>query len=176
MEVKANSLDKSLFPNGIPEDELSIQRTMELYKLMVSSSENLVSRRQAVNTFFLTINSAILTTGGLLVSNQTSIELRSIGIIVLGITGAILALAWKSLIKSFGQLNKGKFAVINRIEQIFPAAIYVAEWKALDEGRDPKKYRSFSSREVWAPWTFFGIYCICTGVVLFVMLGSNVLF
>lgn len=176
MEPTPNYLDQALFPNGIPRDDLSIQRTMELYKLMVSSSENLVARRQAVNTFFLTINSAILTTGGLLISNQTSMELRSIGIIVLGITGAILSLAWKSLIRSFGQLNKGKFAVINRIEQIFPAAIYIAEWKALDEGRDPRKYRSFSSREVWAPWTFFAIYCLCTTIALLGTFRGNRVF
>ena len=44
--------EKVLFPLGPPIDTASTQQTMDLYKIMVSSSESLVSRRQAVNTFF----------------------------------------------------------------------------------------------------------------------------
>ncbi len=46
------------------------------------------------------------------------------GLLVLTITGGILAGAWRSLLLSFGQLNTGKFAVINRIERLLPVAIY----------------------------------------------------
>lgn len=164
----SDELDRSLFPNGVPTSEKDIERTLDLYKLMVSSSEGLVARRQGVNTFFLTINGVILTAAGLLIGNQSDPRFQAIGLAVLTITGAILALAWQSLIKSFGQLNTGKFAVINRIEQILPAAIYLAEWKALDEGRNPKKYQTFTSREVWTPWTFFVIYCASaiTGILV----------
>ena len=68
---------------------------MDLYKLMVSSSEGLVARRQGVNTFFLTINGVVLTAVGLIVSNGSSARLESWGLGVLTLTGAILALAWK---------------------------------------------------------------------------------
>lgn len=159
MTGDSDSIDSALFPNGLPSSDADIQRTLELYKLMVTSSENLVARRQGVNTFFLTINGAILTAAGLLIGNQSDIHLQAIGLSVLAITGAILALAWRSLIRSFGQLNAGKFAVINRIETMLPVAVYLAEWKALDEGRNPRKYRTFTSREVWTPWTFFIVYC-----------------
>ena len=127
---------------------------------MVTSSENLVSRRQGANTFFLTINGAILTAIGLVISNQPSERVGAIGLTVLALAGAVLAMAWRSLIHSFGQLNTGKFAVINRIEETLPVAVYLAEWRALEEGRNPKKYRSFTSREMWPPWVFFAIYCV----------------
>jgi hypothetical protein len=130
--------------------------------MMVASSESLVSRRQGVNTFFLTINGAILTAAGLLLNNGKDPRLQATGLMVLTITGVILSFAWRSLIISFGQLNKGKFVVINRLEELFPAAIYFAEWKALGEGREPKKYRTFTSREVWTPWAFIGIYSVAT--------------
>ena len=159
MTSNSSPIDPFLFPHGLPISESEIDRTVDLYKLMVTSSESLVARRQGVNTFFLTINGAILTAVGLIVSNQSNTRLQATGLAVLAVTGAILALAWRSLIKSFGQLNDGKFAVINRIEQILPAAVYFAEWKALGEGNDPGKYRTFTSREVWVPLTFFVVYC-----------------
>lgn len=172
MSDDQDSFDTTLFPQGKPTSEAGIQQTIDLYKLMVASSESLVARRQGVNTFFLTINGAILTAVGLLIGNQADPKLQAIGLTVLTVTGAILALAWKSLIRSFGQLNTGKFAVINRIETILPAAIYLAEWKALEEGRNPRKYRSFTSREVWTPWTFFAIYCISALIAVLVATGA----
>jgi len=154
------SIDSTLFPNGLLQAKKDIDRTVDLYKLMVTSSENLVSRRQGVNTFFLTINGAILTATGLVISNQPSARVGAICLTVLALAGAVLAMAWRSLIHSFGQLNTGKFAVINRIEETLPVAVYLAEWTALGEGRNPKKYRSFTSGEMWPPWVFFAIYCI----------------
>jgi hypothetical protein len=171
MKHEGRPIDAVLFPHGIPTSEPALARTVELYKLMVASSESLVARRQGVNTFFLTINGAILTAAGLIISNQSDSELQAIGIAVLTATGTLLAAAWRSLIRSFGQLNSGKFAVINRIEEILPAAVYLAEWNALDEGRNPKKYRTFTSREVWTPNAFILIYVLSTVVALLVAAG-----
>jgi hypothetical protein len=159
-------LDGDLFPHGVPSEEKELERTFELYKIMVASSEALVGRRQGVNTFFLTINGALLTAAGLVLGNGEDTRVQAAGLAVLFLTGAILALAWNSLLLSFGQLNTGKFAVINRIERIFPAAIFDAEWKALREGKNPKVYRTFSSREVWTPRTFTAVYVVALVVAI----------
>lgn len=90
---------------------------------------------------------------------------------MLTIAGAVRALAWRGLIRSFGQLNTGTFAVINRIEEILPVAVYLAEWRALEEGKNPKKYRTYTSREVWTPNAFVWIYCASTAVALLVASG-----
>jgi hypothetical protein len=167
-----NPIDGDLFPNGTPTSDAQRDRLFELYKMMVASSENLVARRQGVNTFFLTINGAVLTAAGLILGTGKHAErLHAAGLLVLTVTGGILAVAWRSLINSFGQLNTGKFAVINRIELELPAAIYLAEWKALGEGKAPKKYRTFTSREVWAPWAFVIVYGICSTLELIVVAG-----
>ncbi|WP_158672670.1 RipA family octameric membrane protein [Mycobacterium colombiense] len=167
----SSTFDATLFPNGIPQTEEGISKIIDLYKLMVASSEALVNRRQGVNTFFLTANGAIVTAAGLLLGNGTTHEFRNWGMLALAVTGWVLTAAWKSLIKSAGQLNKGKFAVINRIEEILPAAVYLAEWKALDEGNNPKKYRSFTSRETWVPTVFQWIYVL--GFVVDVVLLAH---
>ncbi|WP_085108889.1 RipA family octameric membrane protein [Mycolicibacillus trivialis] len=162
--IDPEPIDATLFPNGIPSSEGEISRAIDLYKLMVSSSEALVTRRQGVNTFFLTANGAILTATGLVLGHGIAVEFQKWGLLVLAVTGVVIASAWKSLIRSFGQLNTGKFVVINRIEKLLPVAVYLAEWKALDYGKNPKKYRSFTSRETWVPNTFLCIYLV--GVAL----------
>lgn len=165
-----DSIDSCLFPHGVPTDAKDIDRMFELYKIMVASSEALVGRRQGVNTFFLSINGAILTAAGLILGTGNDGQVKAAGLMILAVTGAILAGAWNSLLLSFGQLNAGKFEVINRIEKLFPVAIFEAEWNALKEGKDPKTYRTFSSREVWPPRTLLGLYLISIGTAVAVLL------
>jgi hypothetical protein len=160
-----------LFPFGPPTSNPATQQTFDLYKIMVASSEALVSRRQAVNTFFLTMNGALLTASGLIVQSSGGQRLGGLGIAVLSLAGALLCLAWRSLITSFGQLNRGKFQVINTIERYFTAAIYAAEWEALGRGEDPKTYRSFTSREIWVPNALLVIHLLVAVGALMVAAG-----
>lgn len=160
-----------LFPNGVPTKSEEIRLAVDLYKTMVASSEGLVSRRQGVNTFFLTINGAIVGAVGFMLTISSPEALKLLGLSALTVTGFVLALAWRSLIISFGQLNTGKFKVINEIEKKLPVAIYAAEWTALGEGKDPKVYRSFTSREVWVPWTFMIVYSLATLVQVLSLVG-----
>lgn len=149
-----------LFPFGPPKGDAATQRALDLYKIMVRSSEGLVGRRQAVNTFFLTMNGALLTASGLIVQNSAGNKMGGLGVAVLAVAGAILCAAWRSLISSFGQLNRGKFQVINYIERYLNAAIYAAEWEALGRGEDPTVYRSFTSREIWVPNALLALHLV----------------
>ena len=158
-----------LFPSGVASavnDAPDI--TVDLYKVMVDSSERLVGRRQAVNTFFLTANGALVTAYGVIVKSASDADLAPAGVFLLAVIGVILSGAWKSLITSFGQLNAGKFKVINFMELYLPAAIYDAEWVALGEGKDPKIYTSFTAREKWVPNSFLAFHSL---VALFAVLA-----
>lgn len=160
---------KALLPNGEPATPETKAQYFELYRMMVNSSEALVARRQGVNTFFLTMNGLILTAVGLFVRGGGSGRPQAAGILVLAIAGAALCIAWRSLIISFGQLNRGKFAIINTMEKVLAASIYAAEWEALERGSNPKVYRSFTSREIFVPIAFVMIYTIAvvmSGIVL----------
>jgi hypothetical protein len=160
-----------LFPSGNPKTEAESKELLELYKTMVGSSEALVQRRQTVNTFFLTINGALLTACGLLVQSAGAERLGALGVGALAIAGLILCGAWRSLITSFGQLNRGKFKVIGEIEKSLKAAIYAAEWEALERGENPKVYRSFTSREIWVPNALLAIHGVTLLVSLIVAVG-----
>lgn len=154
--VGTDDLDARLFPNGLPVGEDA--QALDLYKMMVGTSEALVSRRQDVNTFFLTAAGVLLTAMGWMVGGGAAPLAKQLSLVLIGLTGAAFAWSWRSLLVSFGQLNRGKFRIINRIEQELKVAPFDAEWFALEEGRNPKVYRSFTSREVWVPTAFFLVY------------------
>ncbi|WP_019876261.1 RipA family octameric membrane protein [Sporichthya polymorpha] len=123
----------------------------ELYKLMVQSSEALVSRRGSANTYFVTLNGALATAVGLILQRGEGAVLAAASILVLSIVGAAVCIVWRLLLISFGQLNRGKFVVINSMEEHLAAAIYRAEWIALGKGEKPSLYKSFTEREALVP-------------------------
>ena len=134
------------------ESEVSI--LVEQYKLLVGTSESLVSRRQHVNTFFLSINSVLLATIGLLIRQQLAHSVAGPLLVVFGMSGIILCFAWRRMILSYGQLNHGKFEIIQALECKLPARIFAAEWVALGRGKDPSKYMPFTKTEQRIPWIF----------------------
>jgi hypothetical protein len=71
-------LSEVLYPADPQSTEHASREAFEAYKIMVESSESLVNRRQGVNTFFLTINGALLTASGLLVQSRGEIELGNL--------------------------------------------------------------------------------------------------
>jgi len=166
--ARANSgLDRALFSDDAVHDG-NRDELLRLYELMVASSEALVARRQGVNTFFVTINVALLTAIGLVVRSGGENNVVALGVLAIGVAGGVFAWAWLSLIRSFGQLNTGKFAVILEMEKHLHARIYSAEWEALDRGENPKTYRSFTSREIWVPIAALVIY----GIVILASLAA----
>lgn len=159
---------KSLQPSSGAQDD---EQYFALYKLMVESSEKLVARRQGVNTFFLTINGVLMTAVGLLVQADGKLHLQAGGVAVISILGMTLCQAWRSLLVSFGQLNTGKFIVINEMEEHLAAAIYAAEWKALGEGKDRRVYRSFTRSEADVPVFLGMVYFVASAIGVALWLG-----
>jgi hypothetical protein len=131
----------------------------EQYKLYVDSIEKTSDRRQHANNYFITINTALISLIGL--SFQVKIFENVAWIkFVLALVGIIICFIFWYLIKSYRQLNTGKFAVIHKIEENLPLALYKYEWKILGEGKDKNKYYPFSHIEQIIPWVFGAIYAL----------------
>ena len=136
----------------------------EQYKMFVESVEKTSDRRQHANDYFITINTALIALIGL--SFQIKIFENVVWIkFVLSIIGAFICVVFWYLIRSYRQLNTGKFVVIHEIEQHLPLALYAYEWKILGEGKDRKKYYPFSHIELLIPW-LFGIIYVLLGTYL----------
>lgn len=133
---------------------------LELYKLYVEMADRISSRRQTANSFFLTINSAIVALVGYvnLASDQNAAAFLFYALVA--IAGMMLAYLWYRLVLSYKQLNSGKFKVIHAIESMLPLRLYDAEWTALGRGKDPNLYKPFTHIEILVPWVFFFIHAI----------------
>lgn len=161
-----SNLEDVLFPAGseFTEDgKLSI--LFEQYKLFVDSSEKLVVRRQTANTFFLSVNALFISAAGFMVKDIPQQGVAFAGVLALGLAGILMCITWRTLVRLYRQLNTGKFAVIHALEQHLPAALFNAEWHALGEGKDKKKYIPFTKSEVVIPIVFAVLYVLA-------MLGS----
>lgn len=133
--------------------------TLDLYKLMIDSSESLIQRRQKTNAFFITVIGTLLAIAGLMMESGA---LHSDTIWILygfSVVGLLLCNSWRNLIDNYGKLNKAKFDVILRLEQNLDAQIYGAEWVSLGKGLRPRKYRSFTSTEKDVP-LYFGLLIV----------------
>ena len=161
-----SDFESVLFPSGAVFVEGARQSILfGQYRLFVDSSEKLVARRQTVNTFFLSINALLLSAAGFIVKDVPQEGAAFVGVLALGLAGILSCITWRNVLRSYRQLNAGKFVVIHALEQHLPAALFNAEWHALGEGRDKKKYTPFTTSEALIPIVFAVLYSIA-------MLGS----
>lgn len=131
---------------------------LEIYKLYVKMTDNISERRQSANSFFLTLNSAIVALVGYVNLSQSSLSGAKSFFWLVAVSGMVLSFLWYRLIRSYRDINSGKFKVIHAIESQLPIRPYDAEWTALGSGKEPKLYLPFTHIEIFVPWIFFAIH------------------
>ena len=68
-------------------------------------------------------------------------------------------LAWFWLLRSYRQLNTGKYVVIGALEELLPVSPYWrSEWVVLGQGKDKARYWPLTHLEQWVPLLFTGAY------------------
>jgi hypothetical protein len=140
-------------------DEKYQTAILEQYKLYVEMADRISARRALANTFFLTLHAAILTLIGVFWKDRPAGSPWLLGLPLIVALG--LCLAWFWLVRSYRQLNSGKFAVIGALEERLPASpFWRAEWTALGKGRDVSKYWPLTHLEQWIPLLFAIAYVI----------------
>lgn len=132
---------------------------IEQYKLYVEMADRISSRRLTASSFFLSINTALISILGFIKLDREVININYL-VLLMGFCGMILSYLWYRLTRSYRDLNSGKFRVIHKIEELLPIRPYEEEWNQLGEGKDRKKYLPFTHIEVYVPWVFLGIYLI----------------
>jgi hypothetical protein len=171
VEKTAMSVEKYLFPTEPNEyGDLYRAHLLEQYKLYVELMDRNSSRRQSVNTFFVSINTALIAFTGFAVEYIKQCGFKSVPYpwsFVIPIVGLILCYIWYRVIRSYKDLNTGKFVIIHSLESRLPAAMFNAEWTALGEGHDPKKYLPFTHIEIWVPGVF-GLLYLAIVVILII--------
>lgn len=138
-----------------------VDHLLEQYKLYVEMADRISSRRALSNTFFLTVNTALLSGLGLFGKNfLRNSPFDLVTVIVVTVGSVVFSVAWWLVLSSFDKLNGAKFTIIHELERKLPAALYTDEWDRLGRGQDPKRYRPISRVEMLIPKMFIIAYVI----------------
>lgn len=138
-----------------PKNDKWYSHLLDQYKLYVEMADRISQRRATANTYFLSLNSAILAFVGYLSVKETGEHMW-----MLALGGIALSGLWRVLIISYSNLNTAKFKVIHKIEKRLPISPYEAEWIAMGEGNDPTLYRPISHIEQGVPLVFIALHAI----------------
>ena len=139
-----------------PEEKSEV---LDLYKFYVEMADRISARRHSANSFFLTINTALVALSGYMNLHW-----------FIAAAGILLAYVWYRGIASYKGLNSGKFKVVHKLEKQLCIALYTSEWLAVGEGKNPKLYKPFSKVEMIVPFIFMGVH----GMVLLTLIWPSI--
>ena len=132
---------------------------VDQYKMFQKTSEDLVSRRQNVNSFYISVNSALVALMGV-VMGSIDMPTKTYVLMFMCVAGIILDFSWIHLLEAYGTLNAAKMKVINLMEEQLPVALYEVEWRVMSDKLNNKRYVSFTNSEKRVPKLFLIVYTI----------------
>jgi hypothetical protein len=146
---------------AVPEPSPSV---LELYKLAVEMADRVSARRGLANAFFLSVQTAFVGAIGVALADLRREPLWTAPIIALA--GVAISTTWWLQLRSYRDLNRAKFEVINAMETWLPVKVFTDEWRLLRRApAAPSRARyvelGFSERMI--PWVFallHGLLCL----------------
>ena len=140
---------------------------MEQYKLYVEMADRVSQRRDSANRFYAGLLSGMAALLAVAVSASIFEEIEAVIYLVVALVGATLCLVWFLNIRSYRQLNTGKFQVIHELEQTLPHAMYAREWEILRPREGEKRYLQLTRVEQVVPGLLATPYLILAGYSLY---------
>ena len=157
-------------------DNTSNDSLFEQYRMFSDTSEALVNRRQNVNSFYITANTALITIAATAFSLNGDLISKLVITIVLTIPGILLNHSWAKSLESYGIINSSKMKILGMLERQLAASLYDAEWQAMSNKYNKKQYISFTDGEKSIPSIFNGVYIvvdlICIAFLLYILKGQ----
>ncbi len=137
------------------------QELLEIYKLHAELADSVSRQRGTANRFYMLVLSglAVLVSAFGQSKNGVPLDLLMIGF---GILGMLLSLAWYTIIRSFRQLNSGKFKALHELEEKLAYPFFKREWDLLEKGTERKTYWRWRLTvvETFVPIIFFVFFTV----------------
>ena len=139
--------------------------SLKIYEIHVEMADRVSQRREGANKLFVATLSAmlVLLAAALMFGSESGGFSVKIAVPVMALTGFFLAVSWYITIRSYRQLNTGKFHALQELEKSLPFAFYTVEWEKLQEGTDWRIYWKLTVVETFLP---------CIFSVLFIAIGA----
>ncbi|MGZ4943865.1 MAG: RipA family octameric membrane protein [Halobacteriota archaeon] len=110
------------------------------------------------NKFFISLLTGLIAVLSVVTQLHGPVMALNAMFIAIGVFGMLLCYVWYVTIRSYKQLNSGKFHLIGDVEAQLPYRFYDEEWNKLGRGKDKKRYIPITRVEQLVPILFSLIY------------------
>ena len=131
---------------------------LEIYKLHAELADRVSQRREGANRLFVSLLTGTLIF--LVALLRYGAETMPVGAILTAVSifGIFLSAAWYIIIRSYRQLNSGKFAALHELEEKLAYPFFKREWELLEEGKSRSRYWKLTVVETFLPVIFALLY------------------
>ncbi len=144
------------------------QELLEIYKLHAELADRVSQRREGANRLYASLSTGILILlAAILRFGAGAIPVWVI-LLVAGFWGISLSASWYIVIRSYRQLNSGKFGALHELEKKLAYPFFKREWELLEEGEKISKYWKLTVVETFLP-VFFGILSLVSVFAAFIV-------
>lgn len=135
-------------------EEAERNELLEIYKLHAELADRVSQRRETANQRY---TSLLVGLGAFLAAllRFGDGDLPVVATRLVGGLGIVLSVSWFVVIRSYRQLNTGKFKPLHELEEKLAYPFYKREWDLLGEGRDFRRYWRLTVVETSLPGAFF---------------------
>lgn len=136
------------------------EEVLEIYKLLVEMADRVSQRRQSANSFYLTVNTAIIG-----VTAYFAPDTKEVNTWAISLAGVAICILWIRAVLSYKFLNTAKFKVITDLEGRLPVAAYKDEWEFL-KSANGRRHIPFHTTEVLVPFVFIFVHAAQSAITL----------
>ena len=134
------------------------QELLEIYKLHAELADRVSQRREGANRLFVSLlTGTLIFLAALLRYGAETIPVGAV-VTAIGIFGISLAVAWYVIVRSYRQLNSGKFAALHELEEKLAYPFFQREWELLEGGKSISRYWKLTVVETFLPMIFALLY------------------
>ena len=149
------------------------QELLEIYKLHAGLADSISKQRGTANRFYMLVLSGLAVLFSAFLQHKSGVPLGWL-MVGFGLFGMFLTAAWYVVIRSYRQLNTGKFKALHELEGKLAYPFFKREWELLSEGKDFKSYWKLSVVETFVPGIFFfGFLVLILIGIYFKVIGAG---
>ncbi len=145
------------------------QELLEIYKLHAELADSVSKQRGIANRFYMLVLSGLAVLFSAFLQRKNGVPLGAL-MIGFGTFGMLLAVAWYIVIRSYRQLNSGKFKALYELEEKLAYPFFKREWDLLKEGTERKTYWRLTIVETFVPIIFFICFCVLLLIGIYLLI------
>ena len=134
------------------------QELLEIYKLHAELADRVSQRREGANRLYVTLLTGVLILLAAFLRYGTGTLPVWTILAAAGFLGVVLSASWFIIIRSYRQLNSGKFKALHELEEKLAYPFFKREWDLLQKGENKSLYWRLTVVETVLPATFFILF------------------